>query len=155
MIESAIVFMAGIILVIGLLVAWGSWKVGGLGNLVIALRKNKAVADWKGVLIVVVVLLTGLGVAYDARAESEDIGYLEYTQIFTGIDYVYNRDRSVFCKADEIDQRLTGNGGVRQQLVRYKFAEVVGKYQHHSCAMNSDYYSYDAFGLELNLTFYW
>jgi hypothetical protein len=154
MIESAAVFMGAVLLVIGLLILWGIHKVGSFANLLAALKQNKAVDDWKGVLIVIAVLLALLGVAYDARAE-EDLGYLEYTQIFTGIDYVYNRDKSIFCKTNEVDQRLTGNGGVRQQLVRYKFAEVVGKYQHHSCAMNSDYYSYDAFGLELNLTFYW
>ena len=154
MIESAVVFMAWIILVIGLLVLWGAHKMGSLAALRDELKRNKAVADWKGVLIVIVVLLTLLGVAYDARAE-EDLGYLEYTQIFTGIDYVYNRDRSVFCAPDEIDSRLTGNGGFRQQLVRYKFAEVVGKYTHHSCALNTDYSSYDAYGIELNLTFRW
>ena len=153
MIQSAFAFMAAIVLVIALLVVWGIYKAGSLDNLKAELRRNRAVADWKRVFIVIVFLLVGLSIAYDSQAE--DFGYLEYTQIFTGIDYVYNRDRSVFCAPDEIDSRLTGNGGLRQQFVRYKFAEVVGKYTHHSCALNADYSSYDAFGIELNLTFWW
>ena len=154
MIQSVMVFMVAIIAVIGLLVAWGSYRMGSFAALRDELKRNRAVADWKRVLIIIVVFLVGVGIVYDARAD-EDIGYLEYTQIFTGIDYVYNRDRSVFCAPDEIDSRLTGNGGFRQQLVRYKFAEVVGKYTHHSCALNTDYSSYDAYGIELNLTFRW
>lgn len=153
MTASVAAFLGAMAAVIAALVLWGVYKAGGLGNLIAELKRNRAVADWKRVIIVVTALLVFLGIAYDSKAE--DIGYLEYTQIFTGIDYVYNRDRSVFCASGEIDSRLTGNGGLRQQFVRYHFAEVVGKYTHHSCALNTDASSYDAWGIELNLTFRW
>lgn len=98
-----------------------------------------------GLAIVVVFMGTLI-----SKAASEPVKYFQFVDVYIGIDSP--RSPSPFCASSGESDRLTSNGGLKVNLVESaddRF-QANWKYTHHSCALNRDISTYDAFyGLEL------
>jgi len=93
------------------------------------------------------------GVPHKAKLD-----YFVYTEVYGGIDHPGGQ--SPQCLNDGINNRITSNGGIKQNLFEYWpqrrwliYSNV--KWTHHSCAFNSDRNTYDAPGVELAFRVYW
>lgn len=113
---------------------------------------------WKGVINIIVIPLLVVLLLFTASklVKAEEIKYLDYTSVFIGLDYTQNP--SPFCEREGVNDRITSNMGVKQNILYYKRPkythELNGKYTHHSCAINPDSdNSYDAIGIVYELKF--
>lgn len=117
-----------------------------------------------GVVIFTLALavLGGAAIFASSKAHGQEyratIDYFVYTEIYGGIDVPLSQ--SVQCLNDGIDNKITSNGGVKQNIFEYRPSRYMvisgaGKWTHHSCAFNSDRNTYDAPGLELGARIYW
>jgi len=114
------------------------------------LRKYPGIT--KGILLALVA-----GVLFALGAQKANAGtWVEYTEMFLGLDRTFGV--SPQCVNDGgPDPKTTSNMGFRQHI--YKSDDTLYnvnlKYTHHSCAFNTDRYSYDAIGVELNYKINW
>jgi len=86
----------------------------------------------------------------DARAAEHD--WFKYTEVYAGVERT--RDISPVCVANNVDDRLTSSGGIRQHIYSLSpQVSLLGTYQHHSCAVGVDASGYDAIGVQVNVRF--
>ena len=89
------------------------------------------------------------GVAQCAKA---DVEYFAFGEVYLGLDRTFDSP-SPQCEPDDIQgngafDRLTSNGGIRINAIKYKGFQINGKYTHHSGATCDDNLIYDAIGIE-------
>lgn len=113
--------------------------------------------DGKARLGILVVSIGGilailfLSVLYSEDVNASELTWFESTTIFLGLDTDINN--KVFCySGSKVNDTLTSNAGLRQNLFKYGNASVSAQYTHHSCALNTDKPTYDAIGLQLEWT---
>lgn len=112
-----------------------------------------------GILLALTFLVV-LCVAPNAFGERDKIGYLNYAEVYFGLDHTNKLSPQCWDSADSnsgsIDDRTTSNFGLRVNLLESpsKRGYINTKYQHHSCAFNRDREQYDAFGFEGGWRFY-
>lgn len=68
--------------------------------------------------------------------------YMNETEVFMGVDR--SRNQSALCKEGGSDDRISSNGGLRQNVVRLGRLDINAGYLHKSCAISPDYRSIDA-----------
>lgn len=150
--DSTILFII-IVVAIALVAALAAFKTPAKA---VAYFKTK---DGRGVLTGVVlfilagILLAGLSL-FSSDAEASEPTWFTYSEVFLGLDHTKNL--SPQCEKGGPNDRLTSNGGLRQNVYRStddRF-HLNAKYTHHSCAFSPDRESYDAIGLEATFRFF-
>lgn len=97
-----------------------------------------------------VILTTVIGWVLSALysvAKADEVKYLQFTEVYAGLEKTFKQ--SPQCYGGGVDDGLTSSLGVDQHLIGYGQVYVSAGYQHHSCAVNRDHYSYDAVGLKV------
>ena len=132
---------------------WGRFKNYFFG-------KNGSESNGSGAIIGIIlgvlipfllgVILSALSIG---TAKADGLKYLTETNVFAGLEET--EKLSPMCYADGADNRLTSSLGIWQQLIGYRDVDLFASYQHHSCAVNRDNKSYDAFGLKVNWKIKW
>jgi hypothetical protein len=152
--SNSIFILLAALVVIAMLV-FSVVKAGSIKEATKRFKLNKALSDWK--TFVGIALVIAFGLSFIQKAKAENFELFEYTQVSLGIDYVYNDSHSAACEPDsaQFDDRLTGSGRIVQNVFSWHSVEFNALYQHHSCALNGDAHTYDAFGIELSRRWYW
>lgn len=154
-------FLWFILTLIACVVITLGWQIGGPSKVKAYFSKpgRDRVQAGIEVFLVAAVLaaLTSLVVhALTNRAEAAEppetgsgVEWFAFGEVYAGLDYTEQKT-SPACFEDGVDDRLTSNGGVRVNVMQVAGGafQLNGKYTHHSCALNSDRYLYDGFGLE-------
>ena len=91
-----------------------------------------------------------------SEVEATELEWFAYGEIYLGLD-VTSDSPSPFCEPSSgfnngSHDRLTSNGGVRGNIIRYGAFQLNGKFTHHSGATCDDEPTYNAIGVEAVLT---
>jgi len=146
--ENLFIFLGFVsILIVGVLI-FAYKKHGNLKTFV----KNGAV--W-GVVYAVLAMggIGGLLLIFSKPANSAEIEYFKYSQVFLGIETNAAGKQSPQCAFAE--DSLTSNLGFTQHLIGAPNVDVLGTYQHHSCVVGKDSNTYDMFGVKVIMTIPW
>jgi hypothetical protein len=101
----------------------------------------------KGIVIVLVVIpLIALIIE---KAAAKDIEYFNYAYVYTGLDF--GKKRLPNCYAGD-NEYIVSNVGFGLNILETDRTTLNAKYTHHSCAFHTDYWSYDAVGVEVRYT---
>lgn len=153
---NAGVFYALVLMFLGYMLVDATRKTGSLSN-AINHYKNTENGSLTGIILAAVVfpivMAAGIKLAYlfIGEAQADEVRYFTHTTIFAGLDSTQKVSQQ--CYAGDVNDRLTSNLGVQQQLIGYKDIDVYAKYTHHSCATGRDNQGYDAIGLGVSWTF--
>ena len=163
MIINSLIFSGSILVFITLMLIYTWFKIGKpnwAGFKDYFFGKNGSESSGSGAIIGIVlaalipfllgVILSALSIGI---AKASEVKYLTETNIFAGLEET--EKLSPMCYADGADNRITSSLGVWQQLIGYHDVDLFASYQHHSCAVNRDNKSYDAFGLKVNWKIKW
>lgn len=115
--------------------------------------------EGRGVLSgIVLFILAGILIAgitlFSSGAKASQHTWFAYSEVFLGLDHT--NGVSPQCKRGGPNDRLTSNGGLRQNIYRSadRRFHLNAKYTHHSCAFSSDRNNYDALGFEATFRFF-
>ena len=110
-------------------------------------------------LFVLFGLVVGL-LFFCSESKAEELNlkveYFAFGEVYLGLDYT-TVSPSPFCEPSSgfnngSHDRLTSNGGVRGNIIRYGAFQLNGKFTHHSGATCDDEPTYNAIGVEAVLT---
>ena len=105
----------------------------------------------KGIIAAIATpLVIALGLLI-VKAEAAPVKFFGDTVIFVGLEQTGST--SVFCKAGGVDDKLTSNLGLNQNLLSIRNVNIQAQYTHHSCALNKDVAGYDAVGIKIEWVF--
>jgi hypothetical protein len=115
-------------------------------------KPNLGAGVWKGIILASLFALVSGFILNKAYAKDVEWSLINYTTVFAGIDSTKNI--SPMCKSSgSIDNKLTSNLGINQNIITINGVDVNLQYTHHSCAIGRDNKSYDAIGVKLEWTF--
>ena len=103
----------------------------------------------KGIILATIFVVVS-GLFFD-KAYATEWSIINYTTVFAGVDQT--KKVSPMCKEGGLDDRLTSNIGINQNLVTINGVDVNLQYTHHSCALGKDAKGYDAVGIKAEWTF--
>lgn len=103
----------------------------------------------KGIVIVVVLIPLIAFVIEKAAANDSGIDYFNYAYVYTGLDFA--KKRLPNCYPGE-NENIVSNVGFGLNILETKRTTLNAKYTHHSCAFHTDFWAYDAIGLEVRYT---
>lgn len=95
--------------------------------------------------ILLVPALAGVALFGINQAKASEAKWFDYSTVFVGLDYTIKENS--FCYKGGINDRISSNMGVTQNIWLKGNVNVGFKYTHHSCAINKDLPSYDAVGI--------
>ena len=136
--NSLLIFIASIIIMATAIIIV---QFKSLSNAVKYLKSEPDVT--KGIILFIL-----FGIIFGLIFQKANAGWLEYTEVYLGIDYP--RNQSAVCVEQGTNEKLTSNGGIRQNMFTTDddLFQFNIKYTHHSCAFNGDRNVYDAIGAE-------
>lgn len=150
---SNLIFFGIAALVVLTLLVFSVIKLGGVRQTITYFKDNGALRDWKTFVAIAIAIVLFLTVATNTKAD--EVEFFKYTEVSLGIDHVYNGPKAAACNAEGVSERLAGNGRVSQNILVLYDVDINIKYQHHSCALNRDELTYDAFGFEITKRWEW
>ena len=130
-------FVVSIISIAALLVLYTKHKGGSIGK-----------GAWGGIKAFVLFGIVVGGVAQCVKAG--ELEWFQYGEVYLGIDAPFS-GTSPQCEVgpeNGDNDKVTSNGGIRVNGVRYGGFELNGYYLHKSCAISQDDLVYDAAGIE-------
>ena len=150
--SSSFMFLVGIISLISVVFIFNFGSVSEVKDY-FKTKTGKGIA--KGIIIALGVgLLFSLFSCSVNAEEQERLKWFDYRELYLGIEHTSNKT-SPQCIDSGVNDRLTSNLGFTQNIfvsTDRKF-HFNAKYTHHSCVLNSDRNTYDAFGVEFILRF--
>lgn len=150
-------FLPILSIVLGLLL-WTAYKTGG--HLSKYLKTTGKQVLFGLIMAVCVPALVGLVltvIAYGNKVEAAEVSdwrYLDHSIIVAGLE-VPAFTSNPFCHDNGVSDKLTSNLAFYQQLAGKQNVDYYFHYLHHSCALNMDKPTYDAFGLSIHWRIDW
>lgn len=108
------------------------------------LKSQKGVT--KGIVIVLVAIPL---IAFIIEKATATPSYFNYAYVYTGLDFA--KKRLPNCYPGE-NENIVSNVGFGLNILETDRTTLNAKYTHHSCAFHTDYWAYDAIGLEVRYT---
>lgn len=146
------IWLVSLLVILGLLsiplikaLKYNNWSIKKLKRYFSKDGKGKgSISGVRNAILFVVIALTIAFFSEQARGDWE-VPHVAY--IWAGLDYT--KDLSPQCEEDGADNRLTSDLGVGYQVLKYDDDLVISiERSHHSCAINIDKESYDAWGVK-------
>lgn len=100
-----------------------------------------------GVRNAILFVVIALAIAFFSEQARGDWEVPHVAYVWAGLDYT--KDTSPQCKERGADNRLTSDLGAGYQILKYDDKLMISiERSHHSCAVNRDKESYDAWGVK-------
>ena len=143
--ENALNYLYGMLAMVAALFTYTAIKLGGVKKTITYFKDYHGKGILKGIVAAVIgTILLGVLITYAKDANAEWGGK---TGIYLGLERTLQQ--SPQCEKGAVDDRLTSNLGLTQEFYRSGNVIVSGIFTHHSCALNQDSSSYNAFGLRM------
>lgn len=116
-------------------------------------KKRPATKHIIGFTLAGVVLFMILGSLQEANGADYQLKYLQYIEAEFAVDVPIVDYKSPQCQEDAIETRITSDGRITLNAIKYGYTELNLYYLHKSCAIGRDDEVYDGVGMSVGVRF--